>query len=127
MRPANAQQAVQHMEHLLARKLTGKRSSRVREHLNRAKRIAAIIHYQFQVGPYQYQVKHLRWYLATQTAQLKPAARYRHWLTIKYCVYALNKEAHWMGVLQGSWQTPATIKTLSNDEALSQSGQPTSL
>lgn len=73
MRPANRQQAVQHMEHLLARKLTGGRSSRVKEHLNRAKRIAAIIYSRFQIGPYQYQIKHLRWYIFTQTHQLKTA------------------------------------------------------
>ena len=117
MRPANAQQAVQHMEHLLARKLTGKRSGRVREHLNRAKRIAAILYCQFQVGPYQYQVKHLRWYLTTQTHQLKPATRYRHWLTVKYGVYALGKEAHWMKALQGPWLTPVAVKTLSDDDS----------
>ena len=94
------------MEHLLARKLTGKRSSRVKEHLNRAKRIAAILYHQFQVGPYQYQVKHLRWYLTTQTHQLKPATRYRHWLTVWNIVAARNKSADWLMQLQGSWQTP---------------------
>ena len=106
MRPANTQQAVQHIEHLLARKLTGKQSSRVREHLGRAKRIAAILYRQFQVGPYQYQVKHLRWYLITQTHQLKPATCYRHWLTIKNIVTARNKSADWLMQLQGGWQTP---------------------
>ena len=110
MRPATPQQAERHMEHLLARKLTGKRRSRVKEHLNRAKRIAVIIYRQFQVGPYQYQVKHLWWYLSTQTAQLKPATRYRHWLTVKYCARALGKEACWLRLLRGSWQTPATTK-----------------
>lgn len=112
MRPANAQQAARHMEHLLAYTLTGKRSGKVREHVNRAKRIAVILYRQFQVGPYQYQAKHLRWYLITQTHWLKPATRYRHWLTIKYCAYALNKESDWTGALQGSWLTPVTDKAL---------------
>ena len=106
MRPANAQQAVQHMEHLLVRKLKGKRSSRVKEHLNRAKRIAAILYHQFQVGPYQYQVKHLRWYLTTQTHQLKPATRYRHWLTITNIIDALGKNADWLLCLRGDWTQP---------------------
>ena len=118
MRPANCQQAVQHMEHLLARKLTGRRSSRVKEHLNRAKRIAAILYRQFQVGPYQYKVKHLRWYLITQTHQFKPATRYRHWLTIKYCIYALNKEAGWTEALRGTWLSPIAVETLKNDAGL---------
>ena len=106
MRPANAQQAVQHMEHLLARKLTGKRSRRVRDHLNRAKRIAAILYSQFQVGPYQYQAKHLCWYLTTQTHQLKPATRYQHWLTIRNIVNALDKSIHWVPHLKGDWTQP---------------------
>ena len=98
------------MEHLLARKLTGGRSSRVKEHLNRAKRIAVIIYSRFQIGPYQYQIKHLRWYLFTQTHQLKPATRYRHWLTIKNIVVVLNGNADWLGQLQGSWKAPIPTK-----------------
>ena len=70
MRPANQHQAEKHMEHLLSRKLTGNRHTKVKEHTQRAKRIAATIWVRFQVGPYQYQLKHLRWYLQTQTKQL---------------------------------------------------------
>lgn len=110
MRPANCQQAVQHMEHLLARKLTGRRSSRVKEHLNRAKLIATVVYRRFQVGPYQYQVKHLRWYLATQILQLKPTTRYRHWLTVRNIAIARNKNADWLQLLQGSWNNPTTIE-----------------
>ena len=105
------------MEHLLARKLTGKRSSRVSEHLNRAKRIAVILYHQFQVGPYQYQVKHLRWYLTTQTHQLKPAARYRHWLTVKYGVYARQRGPLDEGIAGAPWLTPVAVKTLSVDDS----------
>ena len=99
MRPANQHQAMQHMEHLLSRKLTGDRQTRVKEHTKRAKHIAAIIWWRFQVGPYQYQVKHLKWYLQTQTGHLKPNTRYRYWLTIKNIIYALNWESDWMGQL----------------------------
>lgn len=106
MRPANAQQAIRHMEHLLARKLTGNRSSRVREHLTRAKQIAARIYGQFQVGPYQYQLKHLHWYLETQSHTLKPATRYRHWLTVRNIINALDKSADWLPHLQGTWRHP---------------------
>ncbi|MEE8060092.1 MAG: hypothetical protein V3T17_20005 [Pseudomonadales bacterium] len=58
MRPANQQQAMQHMAHLLNRKLTGNRHAKVKEHTKRAQHIAAIIWKRFQVGPYQYQLKH---------------------------------------------------------------------
>ena len=56
---------------------------------------ADVIYRQFQIGPYQYQLKHLTWDLNTQTKHLKPNTRYRHWLTIKNILYALNKEADW--------------------------------
>ena len=106
MRPANQQQAVKHMEHLLARKLAGRRKTRVKEHTNRAKRIAAVIWNRFQVGPYQYQLKHLKWYLDTQTHHLTANTAYRHWLTTKNIVAALGKEANWIGQLQGTWIRP---------------------
>jgi len=109
MRPANSQQAIRHMEHLLARKLTAKRGSRVKEHLNRAKRIAAIIYIQFQVGPYQYQVKHLLWYLEKQTNTLQPTTCYRHWLTVSNIIKALNKNEVWLSCLQGAWSHPYAV------------------
>jgi hypothetical protein len=117
MRPANQHQAEQHMQHLLNRKLKGNRSTKVKEHTTRAKLIAATIWQRFNVGPYQYQVKHLCWYLTNKTPQLKPASRYRHWLTIRNIVAARNKSADWLGQLQGDWQTPASVKTQSSDNA----------
>ena len=108
MRPANPHQTRQHMSHLLNRKLKGNRHTRVREHTRRAQNIAAIIWRQFQVGPYQYRVKHLRWYLETQTTHLKPATRYRYWLTTKNITWALHKEADWLALLQGLWVNPVT-------------------
>ena len=99
MRPANHKQAEQHMEHLLNRKLKGNRGTRVKEHTHRAKKIAALIWKRFQVGPYQYQLKHLKWYLDTQIRHLKPATQYRHWLTVKNIIVALGKESDWMSRL----------------------------
>ena len=115
MRPANQQQAEKHMEHLLNRKLTGNRHTKVKEHTQRAKRIAAIIWARFQVGPYQYQLKHLHWYLQTQTTHLKPATRYRYWLTIQNILHALNKQGEWLCWLQGAWKTLATAKVQGDD------------
>ena len=100
MRPANQQQAEKHMEHLLNRKIPGGRRTKVREHTQRASRIAAIIWARFQVDPYQYQLKHLIWYLNTQTQRYQPSARYRHRLTVKYIVSALSKQAAWGQALQ---------------------------
>ena len=100
MRPANQQQARQYMVLLLSRKIPGNRQAKVREHTKRAERIATEIWGRFQVGPYQYQLKHLIWYLNTQTQDLKPATRYRYWLTLRHIIQALNKPDAWLPVLQ---------------------------
>lgn len=104
MRPANQQQAERHMEHLLNRKLKGNRGTRVKEHTHRAKKIATVIWTRFHVGPYQYQLKHLKWYLNTQIRHLKAATQYRHWLTVKNIIFALGKENDWIaGLGKSGW------------------------
>ena len=99
MRPANQQQAVRHMEYLLKRRIKGNRQTCVKEHINRAKRIAIVIWVRFQVGPYQYQLKHLRWYIEVCMRDLAPNTRYRHWLTIRHIVRALDKNTRWSVLL----------------------------
>ena len=93
------------MEYLLKHRLKGSRQTKVKEHTKRAKRIAGVIWTRFQVGPYQYQVKHLRWYLNTQTQHLTANTRYRHWLTIKYVVISRGKGTDWIVQLKGSWMS----------------------
>ena len=100
MRPANQQQAVRHMEHLLIRKIKGNRQTRVKEHISRAKRIAITIWTRFQVGPYQYQLKHLQWYMGFYTKDLAPIIRYRHWLTIRHIACSIDKSAEWSVLLE---------------------------
>lgn len=100
MRPANQQQAERHMQHLLNRKIPGNRQTKVKEHTRRAKRIAGTIWNRFQVGPYQYKLKHLKWYMDTQIQHLKPATQYRYGLTINSIVLALNKGPHWTNQLK---------------------------
>ena len=106
MRPANISQAQQQMRKLLERKIPGRRATKVKAHQKRAATIADTLYRHFQVGPYQYQVKHLRWYLETQTRHLKTGSRYRHWLTIQQIVTALNKQGLWESLLEGSWKQP---------------------
>lgn len=106
MRPANIPQAQQQMQKLLARKIPGRKATKVKEHLKRANTIADALYRRFQVGPYQYQLKHIRWYLTTQAQHLKPGTRYRHWLTLRYIIGALGKERQWEPHLKGSWQQP---------------------
>lgn len=100
MRPANPQQARRHMRHVLGKKITGRRRARVKEHTERALTIAEVLYRQFQVGPYQYNLRHLEWYLGTRTQALKPSSRYRHWLTVRLIVQALNQWEKWQAVLE---------------------------
>ena len=101
MRPANPQQAQQHMRHLLGKKITGKRGTRVKEHTKRALTIAGVLYRQFQVGPYQYRLHHLLWYLSTHIQPFKPSSQYRHWLTVRVIVIALGKGGQWIPLLGG--------------------------
>ena len=91
---------------LLVRRLPGPRRTTVRAHLDRARRIASAIYRRWQVGPYQWQVKHVRWYLEHGDERLTPSTRYRHWLTLRLLVIALDKEADWTRHLAGAWQRP---------------------
>ena len=100
MRPANPQQAQQHMRHVLGKKITGRRGTRVREHTERALTIAGVLYRQFQVGPYQYNLRHLVWYLDIRIQALRPSSRYRHWLTVRLIVQALNRWEKWQAALE---------------------------
>ena len=108
MRPANIHQAQQHMRQLLGKKITGRRGSRVKEHTKRALQIAEVLYRQYQVGPYQYQLHHLSRYLNTHIQNLKPGSQYRHWLTVRIIVTALDKEMQWLPLLRGPWLAPCS-------------------
>ena len=104
MRPANISQAQRHMQHLLEGKISGRRKTRVREHSVRAKTIAETIYRQYQVGPYQYRLHHLQWYLRSPIKPLKPASQYPHWLTISMILKALGCFDQWESLLEGRWR-----------------------
>ena len=106
MRPKSKYQARQHMLHLMKRRLKGSRR-KINEHYNRTLYMSDVLWTGFQVGVYQYQLKHLRWYLEEGIRPLLPATRYRHWLTVKVILEALGKEAGWTAQLRGSWTSPA--------------------
>ncbi|MBL1261773.1 MAG: hypothetical protein COB33_014740 [Thiotrichaceae bacterium] len=107
--PANQQQAARIARDLLVRRLPGSRRGSVHAHLQRAQLIAEVIWRRWQVGPYQWQVKHLRWYLVEKTAHLTPGTRYRHWLTVRVLVSALRTTEHWLPQLQGPWLRPTGV------------------
>lgn len=106
MRPANSHQAQQHIRQLLGAKITGRRSTRVKAHLTRAAHIADTLYRQFQVGPYQYRLGHIHWYLSEHIQPLSPSSQYRHWLTVREILKALQRWERWRDALQGPWLRP---------------------
>lgn len=106
MQPTTSQQAAKQARDLLVRSLPGSRRGTIRAHLARAEQIGAAIFRRFQVGPYQAQAKHFRWYLQTQTNDLTPSTRYRHWLTVRSIVSVLGQLDKWIPRLQGPWIRP---------------------
>ena len=105
-RPASSRQAIHQTQGLLIRRLPGARKTTVRSHLKRAAAIAKASYQRWQVGPYQWRVKHLRWYLEHRSKRFEPGTRYRYWLTIRLLVMALGREADWLPRLQGPWCRP---------------------
>lgn len=106
MTPASAKHAARQAKALLVRTLPGSRKGTVKAHLIRAERIATAIWKRFNAGPHQAQVKHFRWYLETQTHTLSHSTRYRHWLTVRALISALNKYENWLPFLKGPWIRP---------------------
>jgi len=106
-RPANQQTAASAARALLVRRLPGSRRGSVRAHLQRAMRISDRIWRRWQVGPHQWQVKHLRWYLVIEAREFAPGTRYRYWLTIRALVHVLSQDEYWLPQLQGPWVRPS--------------------
>ena len=104
--PLNQEIAAREARTLLAKRLPGSRSGTVAAHLARAERIADVIWRRWQVGPYRWHLKHLRWYLTTQTCDYSPSTRYRHWLTVRVIVQSLGHAGNWLPYLQGAWIRP---------------------
>lgn len=102
---ANHRQAEAEVDHLLRRALPGARSS-VDLHIRRVRRMTNLIWSRFQVGPYRWQVKHLRWCLEHGLAGLSPASRYDYWRSAEKAIVALGRETDWLPFLRGPWLRP---------------------
>ena len=105
-RPANQYVAGREARQLLVRTLPGSRRGTVKAHLRRAESIAQLIWRRWNVGPRQWQAKHLRWYLTTHALNQQPSTAYRDWLTIRALAHALGQADNWLHHLQGSWIRP---------------------
>ncbi|MFQ5760422.1 MAG: hypothetical protein ACE5HM_05550 [Acidiferrobacterales bacterium] len=94
---------------MLAQSLSGPPAS-VRVHLRRAHRIADCLWRRWHVGPWQWRLKHVRWFLEHRTAHLGPWARYRYWLTILKLLEVRQKAHLWRPGLAGPWTSAKGIR-----------------
>jgi len=108
-RPANQRAAARLARSLLASRLPGSRRGSVRQHLARSGHIAETIWRRWQVGPYQWRLKHLRWYLVESTGEYTSGTRYRHWLTVRLLILALDRDG-WIERLDGPWARPTGVR-----------------
>jgi hypothetical protein len=97
--PGNAAQAGAIGFDLLHRSLPGKKTN-VASRCQMAAIISKAIWNHFQVGPYQWQLKHCLWYLDVCSSALSNSRRFQHWLTLRELLYALKKSDAWVKVLQ---------------------------
>jgi hypothetical protein len=105
-RPASDSRAAVLTVDLLRERLPGPRSTTVARHLDRAEHMGREIWKRFQVGPYQWQVKHVRWFLEVRTREFSPSTRYRYWLTARAAITALGRSREWEPRLRGPWLRP---------------------
>ncbi len=114
------QAAVNKARRLLEKSLPGKKAS-VKKHMERAQRITEVIWQYWEKAPYQWQVKHLRWYLDS-TEGMAPSTRYDHWRTIKALIASLGKYEDWLPLLRGPW-----VRQDGQGSAVSKTGRPPKL
>ena len=105
-RPANPRVAARQARSLLANRLPGSRRGTVRQHLARSERISQTIWRRWHVGPHQWQLKHLRWFLVEKTNDCVNGTRYRYWLTVRLLIFALDHDG-WVERLDGPWVRPS--------------------
>ncbi len=104
-RPGNQRAVGRQARALLVKRLPGSKRGTVRHHLVRAAYIGATIWRRWHVGPFQWQVKHVHWYMTEKTKEYVSSTRYRHWLTVRLLILALDKDG-WIERLDGSWVRP---------------------
>lgn len=104
--PRSAEEAGRVAARLLKRSLAGRPRS-VRGECERGARVAAAIWTRWQVGPWQWQCKHVRWFLEHRTTHYGDWTRYRYWLTVERLLKVTGKADNWRPRLEGAWCRPS--------------------
>ena len=93
------------MQNFLGKRLTGSHET-IKKHIERANKIATAIHKRFSKNVYQFQVKHLRWFLNHYINCYVQGTKYNYWLTIKLIINFIGKSSEWLVLLRGDWVKP---------------------
>ncbi len=105
MTPSSAKQAGRVATLLATKQFNSIANSTKRRRIARARMIAETIWKRWSVGVYQWQLKHVRWFLVCATREMSPSTRYLYWVDTRAMLVLLKKE-RWIGSLQGSWRWP---------------------
>ena len=89
-RPGTVEVARHQAIQILVRALPGKRTN-VGRRIRFATLISDRIWRRWQVGPWQWRLKHVEWYLDVAIADLSPSAIYDHWRTIRVLLSATGR------------------------------------
>ena len=73
--------------------------------IRRAAIMAEAVWYRWQVGIWQWRLKHVRWLLEHHHKELTANASYQYWLVIRDLVSLLDQQ-HWIPLLKGPWTRP---------------------
>jgi hypothetical protein len=92
------------MLNFLGKRLSGSLKT-INKHLERAKIIATAIDKRFGKNVYQYQVKHLKWFLNHFIDSYAKGTKYNYWLTVKLIISFIGKSNQWLVLLRGDWLT----------------------
>ena len=89
---------------LIERAQPGTIHAAVRAHIQRGERIHQLIAERWgPQHPRNWKMKHVRWYLQTETAHLAPSTRHDHWRTIRILLAAVGRWPVWEPQLRGPW------------------------
>ena len=104
--PSNERAAAYQARMLLTESVPEPRGKNYPSHRVRAGRIAEVIWLRWRVGPYQWRLEHLRWFLVEKTVHVCQGTRYRYWLTARLMILSLGHARDWLDHLDGPWVRP---------------------
>jgi hypothetical protein len=105
MRPASGRIAAAQAARLARTRLTGISHATKKRRVRRAAIVADRIWCRWQVGVWQWRLKHIRWLCEYSLRDQSPNTSYQYWLAVRDLLSVLGRE-HWINQLRGPWTRP---------------------